>query len=75
MHAIQPVHRHQPIHVMAEPTAPLASCPGDDELAAQMQLEVMTRLNPLMNQERMKAMTLAIAAHGGTGTVGFWSDC
>jgi len=55
--------------------APLAPCPADGELAAQTQLEVATRLNPLMNQERMKAMALSIAAHGGTGTVGFWSDC
>ena len=31
--------------------------------------------NPLMNQERMRAMVLSIAAHGGAGTVGFWSDC
>ncbi len=53
--------------------APLAHHHAD-ELAAGMQLEVMTRLNPLMNQERMKAMVMAIAAHGGTGTVGFWSD-
>lgn len=75
MHAIQPVHRHQPGHVVAEPMAPLAPCPADGELAAQTQLEVATRLNPLMNQERMKAMALSIAAHGGTGTVGFWSDC
>ena len=53
--------------------APLAHHHAD-ELVARMQLEVMTRLNPLMNHERMKAMVIAIAAHGGTGTVGFWSD-
>ncbi len=75
VHAITPV-RAQPVHdVIALPAvqAPLAHHHAD-ELAARMQLEVMTRLNPLMTHERMKAMVMAIAAHGGTGTVGFWSD-
>ncbi len=53
--------------------APLAHRQAD-ELVARMQLEVMTRLTPLMNQDRMKAMVMTIAAHGGTGSVGFWSD-
>ena len=73
--AITPVHA-QPMHEVITPPivhAPLAHH-HTDELAARMQLEVMTRLNPLMNQERMKAMVMAIAAHGGTGTVGLWSD-
>lgn len=45
-----------------------------NELAAHLRLEVTTRLNPLMNQERMKAIVMTIAAQGGTGTVGFWCD-
>ena len=75
VHAITPVHSHSIHEVVAPPVvqAPLAHHQAD-ELAARMQLEVMTRLNPLMNHERMKAMGMAIAAHGGTGTVGFWSD-
>ncbi len=51
--------------------APALPCPPDGLLAVQAQLEVMTRLNPLMNQERLKAMVMDIAARGGTGTVGF----
>jgi hypothetical protein len=62
------------------PIAPRAISPMplvgvDAKLAAQAQLELHTRLDPLMNQERLKAMVMAMATHGGTGTVGFWSDC
>ena len=55
--------------------AALSSVGFDAELAAQAQLEMHTRLSPLMNQERLKAMVMAFAAHDGTGTVGVWSDC
>lgn len=58
-------------HDIVTPSVP---CPPDNPSAVQAQLEVMTRLNPLMNQERMKARVMDIAARGGTGTVGFWSD-
>ena len=54
--------------------APPLPYPPDGLLAVQAQLEVMTRLNPLMNQERLKAMVMTIAARGSTGTVGFWLD-
>ena len=69
-HAIAPV---QTAHVLDIDPPPLMY-PPDGVLAVQARLEVMTRLNPLMNQERLKAMVMDIAARGGTGTVGFWSD-
>ena len=70
MHAIRPVNEPMPVHVMDHG----ALCHPDEPLAAHMRLEIATRLNPLMNQERLKAMVMAIASQGGTGTVGFWSD-
>lgn len=63
-----------PVPVHVAPLVPIAPCPAHHELAVQAQLEMHTRLDPLMNQERLKVMLMAIAAHGGTGTVGFWSD-
>ena len=74
MHAIQPVHSQQPVRVVAHPVSPIVPSPERAELAAHMQLEMATRLNPLMNRERLKAMVMAISAQGGTGTVGFWCD-
>ncbi len=74
-HAIEPVHAQQAYDIVPPAIVhPPVVHRHADELAARMQLEVMTRLNPLMNHERMKAMVMAIVAHGGTGTVGFWSD-
>ncbi len=69
-YAIAPVQAPRG-HDLVTPSMP---CPPDGLLAVQAQLEVMTRLNPLMNQERLKALVMAIAARGGTGTVGFWLD-
>ncbi len=69
-YAIAPVQTAQVLDIQASPLV----CPPDGLLAVQTRLEVMTRLNPLMNQERLKAMVMAIAAGGGTGTVGYWSD-
>lgn len=65
-----------PLAVAAAPRTALAAfpCPPCDEIEAQMQLELSTRLNPLMNQERIKAMVMAIAAQSGFGAVGVWSD-
>ena len=75
MHAFELVPPRPEHDIVIPPIvhAPLAHHQAD-ELIARTRLEVMTRLNPLMNHERMKAMVIAIAAHGGTGTVGFWSD-
>ena len=67
---LNPVQTAQVLDIQTPPLV----CPPDGLLAVQAQLEVMTRLNPLMNQERLKAMVMAIAARGGTGTVGFWLD-
>ncbi len=69
-YAIAPVQAARVLNIEAPPLP----CPPDGLLAVQARLEVMTRLNPLMNQERLKALVMAIAARGGTGTVGFWSD-
>ena len=69
-YAVTPVQTAQVLDIEAPPMP----CPPDGVLAVQARLEVMTRLNPLMNQERMKAMVMNIAARGGTGTVGFWLD-
>ncbi|MBP7937928.1 MAG: zinc ribbon domain-containing protein [Phycisphaerae bacterium] len=63
------------MRVAPQVAAVMPSVGFDAELAAQAQLEMHTRLSPLMNQERLKALVMAIAAHGGTGTVGYWSDC
>ena len=63
-----------PVPVRPAPLVPLTPCPAHHELVVQAQLEMHTRLNPLMNRERLKAMVMAIAAHGGTGAVGYWSD-
>ncbi len=76
MSAIQPLYADAPMlpaHVGAQPLS-VAPAPAN-ALVAQIQLEALTRQIPLMNQERMKAMVMTIAAQGGTGTVGFWSDC
>ncbi len=69
-YAIAPVQTAQILAIEAPPLP----CPPDGLLAVQAQLEVMTRLNPLMNQERLKALVMTLAARGGTGTVGFWLD-
>ena len=70
MHAIRPVNEPMPVHV--EDHGALRQ--HGETLAAHMRLEIATRLNPLMNHERLKVMVMAIASRGGTGTVGFWSD-
>ncbi len=65
-----PVVRAAPPRLM-----PIMPAVDDLEPIVRAQLEMHTRLNPLMNQERLKALVMAVAAHGGTGTVGYWSDC
>jgi len=71
------MHEIERVHVEPEARAfcHVTSCPRTDErLAAQTQLEITTRMSPLMNHERLKLVVMAIAAKGGTGTVGYWSD-
>ncbi len=46
-----------------------------DKLARHLRLEVMTRLNPLMNQERMKAMVMTIAANWRSGGAVHFDCC
>ena len=63
------------VRVAAPRLTPIVAAPDGTEPIVRAQLEMHTRLNPLMNQERLKAMVMAVAANGGTGTVGYWSDC
>lgn len=67
--------RRPEITALACQPLPPPPAPLDPVTAAHLHLETTTRLNPLMNQERIKAMVMGIAAQGGTGTVGYWSDC
>lgn len=73
-HALERARRCAPPAVMA-PRMPLRSAAAlDAALDARTQLEIFTRLNPLMNRERLKAVTMWMAAGGGTGTIGVWCD-
>ena len=70
MDAIQRGNTCHPVHSVHRAVQPLE----DGGIVADMQLEMATRLNPLMNRERLKAMVMMMASQGDTGIVGFWSD-
>lgn len=68
---IQPFHAGSAI---AGPAPVPIVLPAADPLELAADLEIQTRMNPLMNRERLKAAVMRTAARRGRGAVGYWCD-